>query len=101
MILLVDCNTRTAKEMAERIRNRVERNKFHIPGHSISMTLSIGTAIFPIQPDQDIWDSFKAADIALYRAKENGRNQVVHYSGPGDEIRQLSPPESEGNSDET
>ncbi len=101
MILLVDCNTRTAKEMAERIRTRVERDKFHIPGHSISMTLSIGTAIFPIQPDQDIWDSFKAADIALYRAKENGRNQVVHYSGPGDEIRQLSLPESEGNSDET
>ncbi len=90
MILLVDCNAQTAKEMAERIRARVEKNRFHIPGQSIGMTISIGTTVFPGKSDQDIWDSFKSADIALYRAKKNGRNQVVHYNDTNHKIKQLS-----------
>jgi diguanylate cyclase (GGDEF)-like protein len=90
MILLVDCDGKTGREMAERIRAQVERDKFHIPGHSIKMTISIGTSIFPSKKDQDIWDSFKSADIALYRAKEQGRNRVVHYNNPDDNMKQLS-----------
>jgi diguanylate cyclase (GGDEF)-like protein len=96
MILLVDCDSRTARDMAERIRAQVERDKFHIPGHSIRMTISIGTSIFPQRPGQDIWDSFKAADIALYRAKEGGRNKVVHFNTAA-AAKQLNLPEQENN----
>jgi len=88
MILLVDCDGQTASEMAERIRAQVETDRFHISGHSIRMTISIGTAIFPEEPGQDIWDSFKSADIALYRAKKNGRNQVAHYSPTTNKMKQ-------------
>lgn len=79
LVLLVDCDARTSCEMAERIRQKVQAYKFHIPGSSIRMTISIGTAAFPLTPDQEIWNTFKCADIALYWAKENGRNQVVNY----------------------
>jgi diguanylate cyclase (GGDEF)-like protein len=100
MILLVDCDTQKAGEMAERIRFHVQTDKFHIPGHSIEITVSIGTAIFRGKSDQDIWDHFKAADIALYQAKANGRNQVVHYNGITDNMKQLSLPGQEDTTDE-
>ena len=79
LILLVDCDTPTACEMSERIRQTVEGYKFHIPGNSIRMTLSIGTATFSSPYTNDIWNIFKYADTSLYRAKQNGRNQVVRY----------------------
>ena len=80
MILLVDCDPATSKEMAERIRKEVQLYKFHIPGHTIRMTMSIGLSNFPDPPDQDIWNAFKLADIALYRAKEDGRNRVAQFN---------------------
>ncbi len=101
MILLVDCNTQKAGEMAERIRFHVQTDKFHIPGHAIEMTVSIGTAKFDGTTDQDIWDNFKSADIALYRAKENGRNQVVHYNDTTDNMKQLNLPELRDTTHET
>ncbi len=91
LILLVDCDTRTSGEMAERIRQKVQAYKFHIPGNAIRMTLSIGTAMFPTSPDQEIWNTFKCADIALYWAKENGRNVVIDYDSTA-RNREASPP---------
>jgi len=91
LILLVDCDTPTSCEMAERIRQKVQAYKFHIPGNSIRMTISIGTARFPVTPDQEIWNTFKCADIALYWAKENGRNQVVDYSSTTHNKEPLNP----------
>jgi len=92
MTLLVDCDIQTARNMAERIRKQVQTYKFHIPGNVIRMTISIGIAVFPRVPDQDIWDTFKCSDIALYQAKENGRNQVVTYEDTTDEMKQLNLP---------
>ncbi len=79
LILLVDCDTPTSCEMAERIRQTVESYKFHIPGNSIRMTLSIGIATFTQPYEMDIWDIFKYADTSLYRAKQNGRNQIIRH----------------------
>ena len=77
MILLVDCDPTLSRDMAERIRSTVEKTRFHIPGHTVRITLSIGLTIFPTSPDQTIWDAIKMADIALYQAKTRGRNQVA------------------------
>ena len=77
MILLIDCDPATSREMAERIRQEVQLYKFHIPGHTIRMTISIGVSIFPESPGQDIWNAFKKADVALYQAKEEGRNRII------------------------
>ncbi len=83
LILLVDCDTPTSCEMAERIRQSVESYKFHIHGNSIQMTLSIGTATFAPPYDKDIWNIFKYADVAMYQAKQNGRNQIVRHEDAG------------------
>ena len=50
-----------------------------IEGHEISISASIGISIYP-DDSVDIEDLIKFADIAMYRAKENGRNNYLFYS---------------------
>lgn len=59
--------------VAERIRERVGKIPFQR-----KITVSIGISRF--NKDGVTWEElYKKADIALYQAKENGRNQVVVY----------------------
>ena len=92
LILLVDCDTSTSCKMAEHIRQSVENYKFHVHGNLIRMTLSIGTATFIHPYNKDIWNIFKYADTAMYRAKLNGRNQIVRYEDPVHTGQQLNLP---------
>jgi len=45
----------------------------------LQKTISIGVAMFPHDSDT-FWQTVKFADVALYRAKETGRNRVVLFS---------------------
>ncbi|WP_244885465.1 putative bifunctional diguanylate cyclase/phosphodiesterase [Herbaspirillum chlorophenolicum] len=61
-----------ATELAQRLMsNMVE--PFFINGHKIFMSASIGCAIYP-QHGKDAMTILKNADIAMYRAKERGKN---------------------------
>ena len=72
-ILLPETSLSGAREVAERIRARVEKTTFaHRP-----ITLSIGVAEYPKHGDSPK-GALKAADVALYHAKRGGRNQVAH-----------------------
>jgi diguanylate cyclase (GGDEF)-like protein len=71
-ILLPETSLSGAREVAERIRARVESTAF--PNRAI--TLSIGVAEFPKHADSPK-SVLKAADVALYHAKRGGRNQVA------------------------
>lgn len=62
-----------AYEVAERLRKAVERHHFAIGDH---MTISCGVAHVP-ETSADLGMAMKSADIALYRAKGQGRNQTV------------------------
>ena len=53
----------------------------------ISVTVSIGVAVLG-QHGSDLFELLAAADLALYRAKDAGRNQVRLYAP-----RQASAPE--------
>jgi len=68
------------KVVAEKLRNNIKAHQFLINDNSISIqkTVSIGGALFP--EDCEGMDCIKKADIALYEAKKNGRDQVVIYS---------------------
>ena len=67
-----------ALEVAERIRARTESAIIALgPGITDRMTVSIGVAVAPSQ-GLDRIGLLQVADEALYRAKDLGRNRVVH-----------------------
>jgi len=82
-VILPGSDLAGARPWAERLRKIVARTPLVHDGKTISMTVSIGVATM-VPSDSDADTTFIRADNALYRAKENGRNQVeteVNQSG--------------------
>ena len=63
-------------EVAERIRRAVETENWHWNGSRYPLTVSCGVAGFP-ESVGDVNNLRGAADAALYRAKQDGRNRVA------------------------
>ena len=79
LILLYQCEESMVEHIAQKIRLAFE--KAPIQGSndaSFYKTLSIGASMFPKDSDS-LWKCIKFADIALYNAKENGRNCVKTF----------------------
>jgi diguanylate cyclase len=76
-ILVPGVSLQAAADVAERIREKIATTTVEVDGNSISMSASFGVACYPAQGIDDLNDLLKAADKALYIAKENGRNRVV------------------------
>ena len=68
-----------AVAVAERLRREFTRPVHH-QGHEFVVTSSIGVSIYPDDGD-DIDTLLKNADVAMYQAKNAGRNSVRFYSG--------------------
>lgn len=75
--LLPDTALQETMNVAERIRQAVQDMRFAGPLAEHQITVSIGVSFFRIPCTENIDDLLKSADEALYRAKENGRNQVI------------------------
>jgi diguanylate cyclase (GGDEF)-like protein len=65
--------------IAERIGNRL-REPVSYQGHEFVVTSSIGVSIYPEDAD-NVEDLLKNADVAMYQAKDAGRDDVRFYSG--------------------
>jgi diguanylate cyclase (GGDEF)-like protein/PAS domain S-box-containing protein len=77
LLILPDASREVTFERAERICNLAKRLHLQFDGHSLAVaTLSIGVAVFP-EHGQSSTAILRAADTALYRAKQAGRNRVV------------------------
>jgi predicted signal transduction protein with EAL and GGDEF domain len=63
---------------AEKIQS-VLSQPMHIEGHTLYVTCSIGIAFYP-QDAKNSDDLVKYADAAMYKAKENGRDNYQFYS---------------------
>lgn len=72
VLLMPSTSAKDANVVAERIRNTIENYKFDKIG---KLTVSIG--ISEKAKKEKIEDTINRADIALYKAKENGRNRIV------------------------
>ena len=77
-ILLPETSAEEAMDIAERIRKEVAERAFDVETSSqpIRATVSIGVALYP-RDGQDSNELIHQADLAVYRAKLQGRNRVL------------------------
>jgi diguanylate cyclase (GGDEF)-like protein len=82
LIILPKCDEASASEFAERIRLAVGGNSIDTPIGPLSVTISIGATTWsddnPAIPHL-LWET---ADQALYRVKQNGRNEIAFMPLP-------------------
>ena len=75
-IILPDTDIKGARSLAEEIRQALESTDIVVDDVTINITASFGVATFKSDKD-DIRSIVKRSDVALYRAKEAGRNIVI------------------------
>jgi diguanylate cyclase (GGDEF)-like protein/putative nucleotidyltransferase with HDIG domain len=78
VVLLPRTTIETAREVADRLRQSVERERIALrgsPSETVSVTLSIGVA--SAEQSDHVEAVFASADRALYDAKRAGRNSVA------------------------
>ncbi len=78
LIMLFNITPENAMKKANEIRVEFSNKIFKSSEDSFSKTLSIGVAHYPTQ-GTTIWHSIKYADVALYEAKNSGRNRVIEF----------------------
>ena len=66
-----------AREIAERVRHAIQV-PFRIHSRDYGLTVSVGITT-TTEPRSRADDLLRQADLAMYRAKDNGRNRVEYY----------------------
>jgi diguanylate cyclase (GGDEF)-like protein len=79
-LILPDVNLKDALAFAENVRALIEETEVEDRGRTGGATLSLGVAAW--QDGMSVDDLVKAADQALYMAKEQGRNRVAVWEPP-------------------
>ncbi|NDI84903.1 diguanylate cyclase [Undibacterium sp. B2R-29] len=78
LVLLKNCTLEKSTSIAENLRNTIANNDFSrttdLTRGRLSVTVSMGVAQCRENESED--SVFERADLALYQAKENGRNSV-------------------------
>ena len=75
LTILYNNDIQQAALLADQIRNDIERKKIEFEGKQISVTVSMGIAC---SAETAVYQELlNKADERLYKAKENGRNQVI------------------------
>ncbi len=76
LLILPGCDKVNALSHAERIRLAIHQVRITEGAESINVSASIGVTVAPTENTLDVNQLIRAADTALYRAKDNGRNRV-------------------------
>ncbi len=68
-----------AAQVAENVIKALD-SPYHLQGHEIVTTTSIGICVYPVSGEDDVQELMKKADSAMYLAKKAGRNRFVLWS---------------------
>lgn len=79
LVLLYNCDEKFVFEVAEKIRIAFSKKEIPIGSTYFKKTISIGASIYPSHSD-NFWQCLKYADMALYEAKDTGRNKSIIFS---------------------
>ncbi len=88
MVCILNCSPDKAMDIAERLRETIENTVHSITKNNepVEVKVTVSMGLHNMQPDMEmtpenaraVFDSeFKNADIAVYKAKDTGRNRVV------------------------
>jgi diguanylate cyclase (GGDEF)-like protein len=75
IVLVDEGDAHGAPALAQAIRMRIAALQFEAPYSSLRLTTSVGLALR--QPEEVLRDTMRAADMALYEAKADGRDRVI------------------------
>jgi len=82
LILLPNTESKEAFQIAERLRLMIERAEMDLGGGGeLGLRMSLGVTSTSMENNLNLDSLVKQADVALYLAKNNGRNQVRIYQG--------------------
>jgi two-component system cell cycle response regulator len=76
LIVLPGCDRANAVAHAERMRGAIARIAIETPKGNVHPTMSFGVTVSDDHAGADAFALIQAADVALYRAKQGGRNRV-------------------------
>ena len=85
LVILPKVNAKLLKEVAERLRVKIERTDFRYVHKKIKVRISAGTALYDPNKDKSqntnalYLKYVKRADDAMYIAKSKGRNRVIQW----------------------
>lgn len=74
IIVIEKVAVRQCAQLFEQFRSDISSRNFTIPDGHLSLTVSIGVAVLAQEPLENL---INKADIALYKAKQTGRNRVI------------------------
>lgn len=89
IVVLPGTNLHSSGLIAERLRASFSDNPLKTDEGAFRVTISLGVAAFDTSSDWDVDSLIRAADAALYKAKNRGRNRVEVWEGGPPEV----PPE--------
>ncbi|OEU76259.1 MAG: hypothetical protein BA874_01760 [Desulfuromonadales bacterium C00003068] len=78
LVIITDIEPGDALVVAEKIRTSIEEKVFLVGPEKVKKTISIGVSEFPLDSD-GFWQTIKYADVALYNAKDTGRNRSIRF----------------------
>jgi two-component system cell cycle response regulator len=80
LIVAPGCGPKETQEVAERLRQAVAKDPIRVGDNDLTMTISFGATV--ACPADDLSTLLKRADLALYEAKQAGRNRVAFKPAP-------------------
>jgi two-component system cell cycle response regulator len=79
-VILPDTSLQSAMTVCERLRKKVLSHRFKYNSSDLSISISIGVALYDNLVHKSSDELVSSADQALYRAKKEGRNSVRYFS---------------------